>query len=65
MCQSPVGKVIKVGKESITVEYKGEGRELKSKLVKVKEGDYVLFSSDLAVDKIDEEEAKMILGDIK
>jgi hydrogenase maturation factor len=62
MCQTPVGKVVGVGEKSITVECNGKLRELKSKLVDVKKGDYVEFSLDIAIDKIDEEEAKMILG---
>jgi hydrogenase maturation factor len=64
MCQSPVGKVVLVGKDKIKVEHKGQIKELDSRLVKVKKGDYVLFSANMAIDKVDEEEAKMILGQI-
>jgi len=65
MCQAPVGKVIRVNRNTITVEYKGKTRELKSKLVSAKEGDYVLFSLDIAIEKIDKEEATTILGDMR
>jgi hydrogenase maturation factor len=64
MCQAPVGKVIDIdnSKDRITVEYNGKKRELRSKLVDVKKGEYVLFSLDIAIEKIDKEEAMMILG---
>jgi len=65
MCQAPVGKVVKVDKKSIVVEYNGKKRELNSKLVNVKEGDYVLFSLNIAIEKVDKEEATMILGDVR
>ncbi|MGD0728765.1 MAG: HypC/HybG/HupF family hydrogenase formation chaperone [Candidatus Micrarchaeaceae archaeon] len=64
MCQSPVGKVIKVNDSTILIEHKGKTRELDSKLVDVKVGEYVMFSLNIAIDKIDEEEAKMILGEL-
>lgn len=65
MCQVPVGKVVRVGKKSITIDYKGERRELRSKLADVREGDYVQFSLDIAIDKIDPEEAALITGDME
>lgn len=65
MCQAPVGKVVSLDKEGITVEYKGKTRKLRSKLLDVKKGDYVLFSLDIAIDKVDAEEAEAILGDMK
>lgn len=65
MCQAPLGRVVKVNGENIVVKYKGKYRELNSKLVKVKEGDYVTFSLNIAIEKIDPEEAKMILGSMK
>lgn len=60
MCQAPVGKVIGLDGKTITVAYKGKARKLNSRLTDVKVGDYVLFSLDIAIDKVDEEEAKMI-----
>lgn len=60
MCQAPVGRVISVGDKRITVKYKGRTRKLNSRLADVKVGDYVLFSLDIAIDKVDEEEARMI-----
>jgi len=65
MCQALVGKVVKAGVEKITVECNGKIRELRSKLVDVKEGDNVLFSTDIAIEKIDAEEAGIIRGEIK
>jgi hydrogenase maturation factor len=65
MCQAPVGKVVKVGENSITVEYKGKRRKLRSRLPDVKEGEYVTFSLDIAIDRIDEDEALIIIGGMK
>ena len=62
MCQTPVGKVVGMGKNTLTVEHKGKLRELRSKLAGIKEGDYVEFSLDIAIDKMDPEEAEMLLG---
>lgn len=65
MCQASVGKVVKVGGDRITIECNGKRRELRSQLVSVKEGDNVLFSTDFAIEKIDEEEARIIRGEIE
>ncbi len=65
MCQAPVGKVIKTEAGSITVTYNGRIRVLRSKLQDVKIGEYVTFSTDIAIDKIDEEEALFIMGNMK
>ena len=62
MCQAPIGRVIGSSNGLITVEYKGQKRELRSKLLEVQPGDYVIFSLDIAIDKMDKEEAEMILG---
>lgn len=62
MCQAPIGKVTGVSEGKLIVECKGKKLELKSKLAGVKNGDYVLFSSGIAMDKVDKEEAEMILG---
>jgi hydrogenase maturation factor len=63
MCQGLVGKVTNMDKDGIIVEYKGKARKLRSKLTDVKIGDYVMFSLDIAIDKVDKEEAEMICGD--
>jgi hydrogenase maturation factor len=65
MCQAPVGRVIETNKDRIVVEYKGKRRELRSKLVDVSKGDYVLFSVDIAIEKIDPIEAQEILGSMR
>jgi hydrogenase maturation factor len=64
MCQAPVGRVISVNNSRITVEYKGKKIDLNSKLVDLKEGDYVLFSNNIAIDRVDKEEAEMIIGEL-
>ncbi len=65
MCQAPVGKVVEVNENGLVVEYNGKRRELRSKLAEIGRGDYVLFSVDIAIEKVDPEEAKFILGDMK
>ena len=65
MCQAPVGKVITIGKDKLVVDYRGKKRELRSKLTNVSKGDYVLFSVNLAIEKIDDEEAMEIMGSVK
>ncbi len=65
MCQAPVGKVVTAESGKLTVKYKGKLFELNSKLPDVKAGDYVLFSLDIAIDKVDKEEAEAILGKMK
>jgi hydrogenase maturation factor len=62
MCQAPVGKVTKVGERVLVVEYNGRSRELRSMLPGIKVGDYVSFSLDIAIDRIDREEAEAVLG---
>lgn len=65
MCQAPVGKVVSMNKGRITIEYNGKRRVLLSKFLDVKKGEYVLFSLDIAIDKVDKEEAEMILTGMK
>jgi hydrogenase maturation factor len=60
MCQVTVGKVLSVGAGKVRVRYKGEIHELNSKLVALKEGDYTLFSSGIAIEKMDREEAEQL-----
>jgi hydrogenase maturation factor len=62
MCQATIGKVTGVGKGSITIEYNGKKMELDSTLVKVVKGDYVLFSSGIAIEKVEKDDAKEAMG---
>jgi hydrogenase maturation factor len=62
MCQVPAGRVVAVGEKRLTIEYNGKRRELRSILPGIKVGDYVSFSLDMAIDRIDEEEAKAAMG---
>ncbi len=64
MCHAFVGRVVKVNGDKVLIDYKGKRMELASKLVKVKVGDNVTFSAGIALEKIDEEEAKMIRGEL-
>ena len=62
MCQATVGKVLVVGKGTITIDYNGTKKELDAKLVKVEKGDYVLFSAGIAIEKVEKDEAIEIMG---
>ena len=62
MCLTPVGKVVSVDKKGLVVDHKGKLRQLRSKLTNVKVGGYVEFSMDIAIDKIDPDEAEQIAG---
>lgn len=61
MCQGFIGKVKSSEKGLLVVEYKGKYVELRSNL-QVSQGDYVLFASGIALDKVDKEEALAVLG---
>jgi len=65
MCQAPIGKVLSMDGDRITVECNGKKADLKSFVTGLAIGDYVIFSSNIAVDKIEKEEALLILGDRK
>ncbi len=65
MCQAPIGKVTSIGSKMITVEYRGKQIDLRSKLADISVGDYVMFSVDVAVDKVSEDEATMALGGLE
>ncbi len=62
MCQATVGRVVNVGKGTITIDYNGTKKELDAKLVKVEKGDYVLFSAGIAIEKVEKDEAIEIMG---
>jgi hydrogenase assembly chaperone HypC/HupF len=62
MCQAILGKIIQLkGKEAI-VEIKGTKRKINTELVDVKKGDYVLCSLNIAIEKVEPEEAKQMIG---
>jgi hydrogenase maturation factor len=63
MCQAPVGKVVDVARGELTVDYKGTKRKLRSRLDGIEKGDYVAFSTGIAIDKVEPEEAKAMLGE--
>lgn len=64
MCQFIVGKVININENKAKVNIKGKNRILDTQLVDVNKGDYVICAADYILEKIDEEEAKMILGNV-
>ena len=67
MCQAMVGRVVKVNKTAgtVSVKYGGKTEVLNAKLVDAQEGDYITFLKGMAIEKIDKEEADMILGNLE
>ena len=61
MCLTIVGKVTMAKGKKGTVEVEGIKREMDLSMVKVKKGDYVSCALNIAVEKIDSEEAGEIL----
>lgn len=62
MCQAPLGKVIAATGGSATVECKGKTLVLDSRLVKLEKGDYVFFSGNIAMERVEKADAEMLLG---
>ncbi len=61
VCITVVGKITEVkGKKGIA-EVEGKKREMDLSLVKVKKGDYISCALNVAVEKLDAEEAEEIL----
>ncbi len=61
MCLSIPGKVIKIEKNKITIDYSGEKREAEKSIVDIKIGDYVVMSNKIIINKISEKQAKTFL----
>lgn len=62
MCQAPLGEVVAAGDGSVTVKYKGKLLILRAGLVEAGKGDYVLFAGDMALERVEKEDAEMLLG---
>ena len=64
MCLSIPGKVEKIEKDKITVDYSGEKREADLSLVDIKPGDYVIMSNKIVISKLKKKEAEEFLKNI-
>ncbi|MEK6942259.1 MAG: HypC/HybG/HupF family hydrogenase formation chaperone [archaeon] len=62
MCVTIVGKVLEVNGKKGIVEVDGKQREMDFSLAKIKRGDFVSCALNLAVEKIENEEAISILN---
>ena len=62
MCLSIPGKVISVKENEIIVDYETEQRTSNLSLVDIQEGDYVIISNKIIINKIDKEKAEKMLG---
>jgi len=63
MCLAIPGKVLKIEKQTATVDFGGMRREVKLDLLKnVRDGDYVLVHVGYAIQILDEAKAKEILS---
>jgi len=62
MCIMAVGKILELDENVAIVQLKKSKRKVRTDLVKVKEGDYIYVSGNLAVEKIEKKEAEQILN---
>lgn len=64
MCQAIVGKVVSVAGSKARVEIKGKTKIMDSQLANVESGDYVICAANYIIEKIDENEARAITGNV-
>lgn len=66
MCLSIPGKILKVKKNKALVDFLGQEKEVDISLVfNIKKGDYLFVKENLAINKLENKEAKDILKTIK
>lgn len=65
MCLAIPGKIERVNKNSVVVDYGGQKRKVRGALVKVKKGDWVIVRNNFIVVKLNRPQAKEILKLIK
>ena len=65
MCYAIPGKVEKVNKNSVTLDYFREKRKALNELVEIKAGDYVYAQGGFVVNKIAPSEAESVLANWK
>lgn len=61
MCQAALGKIIEMDDKEAIVQMRDGRRKVNTDLLDVKEGDYILCSLNLAVEKVDPEDAKQMI----
>ena len=63
MCQISIGEVIEIQKNMATIRFRGKTIEVKTDLIgDLKTGEFVSFSSGIAIEKIERGDAKYICG---
>jgi hydrogenase assembly chaperone HypC/HupF len=62
MCITTIGKVLELDKNTALVQLRKSTRKVRTDLVDVKKGDYIYVSGNLAIEKIEKEEAEQILN---
>jgi len=61
MCITTIGKILRVDKKVAVVQLKKSKREVRIDLVDAKKGDYIYLSGNLAIEKVEKDEAEQIL----
>jgi hydrogenase maturation factor len=61
MCQANLARIIELVDGGAIAEVKGKRRKILTDLVDVGPGDYVLCSLDLAIERVDPEEARQMI----
>lgn len=57
MCLAIPGKVVKINKKEVLIDYLGEKRKAVLQDLKIKKGDYVLVQAGFVVHKLDKKQA--------
>ncbi len=63
MCITAIGRILTIDGNKAVVQLKKSVREVRIDLVDVQEGDYIYISANLAIEKIDKQEAENILAE--
>jgi len=61
MCVAYPGKVLEIKDKTAKVDFNGNVASVKTGLVDVREGDYVLVHAGMAIEAMDEEKARSLL----
>ncbi len=58
MCQTIAAKIVSVNGKNAIADFSGQIKEINVELVDIKEGDTVICSGNIAIEKVDEDGSK-------
>jgi hydrogenase maturation factor len=62
MCNSIIARIVDVKGKEATAKIKNSLRKINVELINVKKDDYVLLAANVAIEKLDPEEARLAMG---